>query len=377
MRASETIVELIGIMDEVNDLASRIIVKPGARYLSITYRRASELYHKLKETLGSKPEFLPTLLQIEVGKKHFDSLIAPLEGRISSFTNWYHPQSEVIDESFSLNAIEKAIDSEVDFKYGKECKEAQDDFITIDEDEKVWHQLVRAYGSRSNSGTMPDSQLTQDDWDYIRGSLEEFMEHFNRSEVDLQTVYREFETKIKPEWRRCYRQRDEVYDKMKQYRRELERVYERDAFVKIDRCLRPLMESISSEGLGEECKNNQVEDNSTAASIHRLREFETLRDCIPSEDVYNDVIQLADEYFKQNSKIDGVFGYTILQQLKQHQYLHEGGCSQAHFGELLLKQFGNKCSFKKGDAISDAKDSVDVSFVKRVQELFDKRRIDK
>ena len=138
-------------------------------------------------------------------------MITPLKQQLLSFINWYNANAETINDSFSYEAIEKVIDSEVEYRYGKERKEAEDEYYTICEDEKVWHALARAYGSRSDCGTKPDFMLTEDDWNYISDSLKEFKEHFGRTDVNLKQMYDEYETKVKPEWLRCYKLRDEVY----------------------------------------------------------------------------------------------------------------------------------------------------------------------
>jgi len=150
MSAAQTVVSLIGVLEDINGLASRFGPKEGTKYLSVKYQNASKQYKTLEEILGPKPEFLPTLLETETNRAQYERLIAPLKQQLLSFINWYCADAETINASFSYEAIEKAIDSEVEYKYGKERKEAEDEFHAICEDEKVWHALARAYGSRSD-----------------------------------------------------------------------------------------------------------------------------------------------------------------------------------------------------------------------------------
>ena len=80
----------------------------------------------------------------------------------------------------------------------------------------------------------------------------------------------------------------------------------------------------------------------------------------------------AASYYKKYNSIDGLFGYAVFQKLKGNGWLNTNGCTQAHFGDLLIKEFGAKCSFKKGGAISDGKDKSDHELDKILEEIFKK-----
>lgn len=59
-------------------------------------------------------------------------------------------------------------------------------------------------------------------------------------------------------------------------------------------------------------------------------------------------------------KKDGCYGF-----------IHEKKCTVSHFGNLLLKEFGGKCSFRDGGALYDGKDTVDFELRKEIQSEFD------
>ena len=346
MSAAQTVVSLIAVLEDINRLSSRIGANDSTRYLSVMYQDASSHYKTLEEVLGPKPEFLPTLLETE---------------------------TETINDSFSYEAIERAIDSEVEYKYGKERKEADDEYHAIYEDEKVWHALARAYGSRSYCGTTPDSQLTEDDWNYISESLEAFKKHFGRANVNLKQMYDEYETKIKPEWLRCYKLRDEVLNKCRQYRIDLYTLYEKDVFQKINQRLKPLVEALSlCIGGSVDVKDNEPGNNEKSEKIgKRTGTFENLRQCIPSQEVYEAVIRIANNRTASHQRINGPFGYELFTQLMGYGFIHEKKCTVSHFGNLLLKEFGGNCSFRDGGALYDGKDTVDFELRKEIQSEFD------
>ena len=372
MSASQTVVSLIGVLEDINSLSSEFGNKKDTGYLSVVYQNASKQYRTLEEVLGPKPEFLPTLLETETNKAQYERLITPLKQQLLSFINWYNANAETINDSFSYEAIEKVIDSEVEYRYGKERKEAEDEYYTICEDEKVWHALARAYGSRSDCGTKPDSMLTEEDWNYISGSLEEFKKHFDRTDVNLKQMYDEYETKIKPEWLRCYKLREEIHDKCRQYRIDLYPLFERDVFQKINLKLNPLIEVLSLH-IGESLDMGDNESNSkekTEGTGKRTGTFEDLRQCIPSQEVYETVIRIANKRIASHQRINGPFGYELFTQLKDFGFIHEKKCTVAHFGDLLLKEFGGKCSFKNGGALYDGKDTIDIELRNDIQSEF-------
>lgn len=373
MSAAQTVVSLIAVLEDINRLSSRLDAKEGTRYLSVTYQNASSHYKTLVEVLGPKPEFLPTLLETETNRAQYERLIAPLKQQLLSFINWYYANAETINDSFSFEAIEKVIDSEVEYTYGKERKEADDEYYTICEDEKIWHALARAYGSRSDCGTIPDSQLTEDDWDYISESLEAFKKHFDRTIVNLKQTYDEYETKIKPEWLRCYKLRNEIYNKCRQYRIDLYPLYERDVFQMIYQKIKPLVEALSlSIGDSVDLEDNEPGANEKSEKIgKRTGTFENLRQCIPSQEVYEAVIRIANNRTASHQRINGPFGYELFTQLMGYGFIHEKKCTVAHFGDLLLKEFGGNCSFKDGGALYDGKDTVDLELRKEIQSEFD------
>lgn len=379
MSAAQTVVSLIAVLEDINRLSSRIGANDSTRYLSVMYQDASSHYKTLEEVLGPKPEFLPTLLETETNKAQYERLIIPLKQQLLSFINWYYANAETINDSFSYEAIERAIDSEVEYKYGKERKEADDEYHAIYEDEKVWHALARAYGSRSYCGTTPDSQLTEDDWNYISDSLEAFKKHFGRANVNLKQMYDEYETKIKPEWLRCYKLRDEVLNKCRQYRIDLYSLYEKDVFQKINQRLKPLVEALSlCIGGSVDVKDNEPGNNEKSEKIgKRTGTFENLRQCIPSQEVYEAVIRIADNRTASHQRINGPFGYELFTQLIGYGFIHEKKCTVSHFGNLLLKEFGGKCSFRDGGALYDGKDTVDFELRKEIQSEFDMIKLDR
>ena len=350
MSAAQTVVSLIAVLEDINRLLSRIGANDSTRYLSVMYQDASSHYKTLEEVLGPKPEFLPTLLETETNKAQYERLIIPLKQQLLSFINWYYA-----------------------YRYGKERKEAEDEYRSICEDEKVWHALARAYGSRSYCGTTPDSQLTEDDWNYISDSLEAFKKHFGRANVNLKQMYDEYETKIKPEWLRCYKLRDEVLNKCRQYRIDLYTLYEKDVFQKINQRLKPLVEALSlCIGGSVDVKDNEPGNNEKSEKIgKRTGTFENLRQCIPSQEVYEAVIRIANNRTASHQRINGPFGYELFTQLMGYGFIHEKKCTVSHFGNLLLKEFGGKCSFRDGGALYDGKDTVDFELRKEIQSEFD------
>ena len=51
-------------------------------------------------------------------------------------------------------------------------------------------------------------------------------------------------------------------------------------------------------------------------------------------------------------------------------FIHENKCTVGHFGDLLLKEFGDKCSFKNGGALYDGKDTIDIELRNDIQSEF-------
>ena len=101
----------------------------------------------------------------------------------------------------------------------------------------------------------------------------------------------------------------------------------------------------------------------------RYGRYNNLTECITRNDIYEKVIKLSDSYLLKHKKIDGVFGITVFVFLKTKGWINKNGCSEDHFGDLLIKEFGSKCSFKKGDAISDAKDTLDNVLIKEMNDV--------
>lgn len=109
---------------------------------------------------------------------------------------------------------------------------------------------------------------------------------------------------------------------------------------------------------------------STNQKKEKYGKYESLAECIPNIDIYKKVLDVAAYYYNIHNKIDGVFGYTVFQKLKCNGCLNTNGCAQDHFGELLIKEFGAKCSFKDGGAIYDGKNKSDFELNKKLAEIF-------
>lgn len=360
MTAIDSAFGFIEIMRQINNERQRIIIKEGASYFTSTYKRIQLLFQALRERVGEYADLFFVKLSCEISDEHkYESVISLLSQEIHSFETWYLGNACLIDSLFSYEALSKAIEKDVEYEYGKERKESEDDFHEIYNDEIVWHSLARAYGSRSNCGRKSEQFFTTDDWDYISDSLEAFKKHFNVKYVNLPTMYEEYETKIKPRWIECSAKRDKIWEKCENYRRELHSELEYDTYGKIHGYLVPFKSYLDS-GLRENENIEQTPKELANQKNNKFGRYKDLAECIPLEDIYHKVVSIAESYYESNGSIDGIFGYMLMTKLKGNGWLNDKGCTQAHFGELLIKEFGAKCSFKEGGAISDAKDKLDM-----------------
>lgn len=116
-------------------------------------------------------------------------------------------------------------------------------------------------------------------------------------------------------------------------------------------------------------KDNEPGNNEKIGK--RTGTFENLRQCIPSQEVYEAVIRIANNRTASHQRINGPFGYELFTQLMGYGFIHEKKCTVSHFGNLLLKEFGGKCSFRDGGALYDGKDTVDFELRKEIQSEFD------
>lgn len=371
MTAIETSAKLLSLLEAINEQSEQIIIQQGARYLNRFYQCVSENYRTLKDILGPQPQLFPIQLEAE-NKSLYSVTIKPIKKQLSLFVNWYLPNDTLIDTLFSSSVITDIVHSDVIFKYGKELKEAEDDYKEIIADEAVWHQLTRAYGNRFSFGRDVNS-FTEEDWSYIRGPLEEFKQHFKQTKVDIPQIYEEYETIIKPRYLLCQKHLSEIQRSCEKYRRERQNVYEIDVYSKIYAYLAPLCDvlSIINNEESDIGISLQEEANEQRASTKRSATYDSLKDCAKNEIIYQTIIKIAAEYYDHHNRIDGIFGYTLFKKMGEYGLFAKGKCTQEYFGELLIKEFrkqedGGWCSFKGGGAISDAKKTTDSQLERKI-----------
>lgn len=366
MSALDSSFRFIETLKSVNSGCKRNIFKKGSRFFTQTYREISTQYNVLKECLGTYPDLFLERLKTELPDlQSYESLIQMMAKEIGIFEAWYCSKADLIDSLFSREVIKSVIDEEVEFTYGKERKEAEDDFHEAVNDEEVWHRLARAYGSRLY-GDHNEQSFTEEDWDYISGPLDDYKKHFQCSEVDLHRMYLEFEDIMKPRWKECNSKCDEISKKCHEYSSKLEKDFEVDVYAKIHTVLDSLQHAFTI------CNNAPKKEDGIErrTTNNRYAEYNCLQDCLLNQDVFGKVNQLVKTYSAKHGRIDGHFGYYLLKQLKVCGLINEGGCTQSHFGELLLKEYGSICSFKEGGAISDGNKVRDFELEEDLKKLF-------
>lgn len=358
MTSLDSAISLIEILRNINRHHQTFNISEGARFFSSTYKEITDLYRLLKACPGIEADLFLYKLKCELTSLNkYNDVTNKISSEIDLFNTWYLDQSELIDSLFSEEVISSIIEEEVDYMYGKELVEAKQNFSEAIQDEKIWHRLARAYGSRQSG--MP---LDQEDLEYINPSLEEYKKHFGVSQVDLPEMYKEYETKMKPQYLQCRTEVEEIQKKCREFRNKISTDYECDVYAKI---YSHLAEYYSYLGIGKDESNDMGKEPKVRYAI-----YSNLSECIPRKEIYEKVIKLSDSYLLKHKHIDGVFGITVFNSLKTNGWINNKGCTQAHFGELLIKEFGSKCSFTNGGAISDAKDTEDKLLIKEINNVF-------
>lgn len=365
MKATDSAFMLIELLRDINNYRQRFILAEGAKYFSSTYSDISNQYKSLISQTNKYSDLFLIRLQCELhDDKQYQQIISLIADEIESFELWYLENRALVDSLFATEAIQSVIEDEADFKYGKQFAKAKEEFKEADADERVWHSLARAYGARCH-GDYDERSFTHEDWDYIENSLEEYKKHFKVYQVDLPSMYDGYKSKMKPRWKECYNNLQNMIKQYGEYKNQLSHNYIIDVYSKIFYFLAPLSGLIMN--------GNPIENNKAKGPDNKKKEryarYNSLKECVPRDDIRERIDDLVNYYFDKHGAIDGIFGYNLFLCLKGNGWINERGCSQEHFGELLLRDYQTKCSFKNGGAISDGKGKKDMTFEKKLHEI--------
>lgn len=364
MNTIQAAFDLIETMRRINQIADDNNLASGKRCRTSTFRELSQLLYKVRDDVGVSPDLFLAKLSLEIEQQEkLQSVIYPLMQELRLFCDWYNEHEETLEKLFSREAVISAAEEEAKKRYEVELQLAEEELVQASKDEDVCHDLVRAYNSRSINH-LDGSALTKDDWNYISGSLAAYKKHFyHRVDLDgINDKYAELK-RIKEECRAKILQiKKDKYD----YSSAVEREFEEEVLTAVYGLVSPIIAVKPEKGpsIIEEARSKN-----TGRKAYPT--YERLEDCISRKDVYQAISKVANYFYGKHSALTTRFGSLLFKKLKEKGWLVAGGCSMEHFGELLIKEFGDKCSFKKGKSIMDC-EVKDLVFCAEMDKLFPK-----
>ena len=310
-------------------------------------------WHEKRASFLARPfDLLLFEFGCEVPPKKYDEGLEMLTRAVQEFIACYDKNKETVDALFSGSIIYRMIDISAGMKYGLKLQGAYEDLRNANEDEKIWHGLARAYGSRSMHKTV--EQLTRDDWDYINPSLEAYKDHFGVSRVDLEKMYEDYPSVPRTRILQIQKRIEEINGQQQDYFLELHGKFVKieDEFIIFSDQLDNIIHSISGTDLTavSSMKDVPVEPQSAKkAAVKAI--YNSFDDCVNDKRLLPLIDSLVNEYCCKRGKMSGPFVGAMLVYFKNHNLFSEGDPTEFHFGELFLAKYGDRCSFSKGKYI--------------------------
>lgn len=367
MKATDKAFNLIAVMRSINQRAKALIFDEGSQLRYSDYKELSDFYRQFLECVDKYPDLFFRRLKAELPDDKYDEIVLDLHSEFNSFIEWYVPISDSVNSFFSHEATDTIIDKEANSKYGLCLSVAESELEKAINDEGVWHDLARAYGSRTTGGKKEDA-LTEEDMAYIAPSLEEYKTHFRKEKVNLEEMYDEYQNQRIPEEqiRMCKDKimaiRQSMNSELDKLRLELECDIFKEihgAVVELNQQLLPGQGTLVFEPVGGNALRGQ--------GRKYYGTYSCLRDCITRQDVYEAILVLAQKQIDNGNKISTSFGWLVFKRLLANCWINHDGCSLEHWGELILKEFGQHCSFKNGRSIRKAKEDNRGDFALEVE----------
>lgn len=369
MSSLDKLFSIIETIRNINRFNERIVVESLAKYPEGVYREISNLYLALEKCQPENFELI--LLQVECEASNHKSLekaISLLKNEITLFIEWYTKNEEIINNNFSYDAISDVVNDIAQKRFQYELTIADNDFRKAIIDEKIWHELARAYGSRAYGGkTYKD--FDEDDRAYISGPLDAYKKHFSVYEVDLEKMYSDYPSVPQRMIEEAREKSGEKKRERDRYAKELFKQFVTDAYEVIYGSVCLISTSIGETHvpLSDVCTASECVIRPRGRRVYAT--YSSLEECIGSEEMMLKIEDWANQYLNRHQKIDTLFGKQLFDALKLYNKFSQGSCAIAHFGDLLINHFGGKCSFESGRSITSSQ-TIDVEFNKQLTSFF-------
>ena len=365
MSATEQLFALLEVIRELNVLDEHIVIVPRAMYKPTLYKEVAKRYKNM--TGINLPYFDIFLLQLslELDKNNYEKAKTALKEEIGRFLNWYNSNKVIIDENFSFDAIEDVIEEEVRYMFGLKMQIAKDEVTKAAKDEKIWHELARSYGSRA-VGEKTHKNFNEDDWDYIRGSLEQYESHFNCKVDDFEKMYQDYCDNGRHLVEIAQDKVQKIHHEIDEYKRKIRSEYQVNAYRLFHDYLYPIFISFNTS-------TNEVAEieSDSIKPLTRRRgygKYQSLEECIPDNRVVKEIDVWAEDYYSVHNEIDTVFGRQVFSFLLDNHLFCQERCARDHFGDLLLQRYKGKCSYKNGKSLEGDK-STDVELGRKIRDF--------
>ncbi len=148
----------------------------------------------------------------------------------------------------------------------------------------------------------------------------------------------------------CIKMYNKAYAEYLHKRQEFIMDLEEDIYSKVASLLQPYLT----------CITNTLSNTSSQSSVKKkggrpgYQKFDKLKDIFVDEDVFH----IIDEFIRKDNNLTSGTAKSILYVLKTPDYklLKNIQISTAHFGELLLKEYNERCGFREGKSVMDGKE---------------------
>lgn len=214
--------------------------------------------------------------------------------------------------------------------------------------ERKCNDITRLHGSMK----VRPMQEREECENIIKKYLEELSDMLGYK-VELKTVEKE-----KYKAKKKISEIDKQFDETEQKRidaaaRELKQV-DVNVLAEIYCSANKVLSSIQTATINKKNASSQKKKNNCGPKTGK---YNKLSDFITTPEIYDKVVNAIKQYTASHKPVEGSDAYFLLCLLRSRQYTNSAGCSEEHFGDLLLKDLGPMLNFKTGRAISDGKKS--------------------
>ena len=343
----------------------KIVFDNTIKYNPVLYNNLANMYRDIQAIELPDADILLAQFACEADDTRCEKSKDLLKKELSVFFNWYESNKVGIGQYFSHDAISEVIDFEVRSIFGFKLMAADMEVQQASEDKKAWHDLARAYGSRAYAGrTYKD--FIQSDWEYISGPLKRYESHFDKKVTDFEKMYDEYSNVGRYLVEKAQNERTKVYKEAEKYKYKLYDEYIEDVYDNFYRFFQPyydyLLEATNGTNALTQSATSTVKPKNKRQGYGK---YNTLEECVPDMRVVDAIDKWADEYYNTHNVIDTIFGRQVFDFLKKYHHLGENKCARDHFGDLLLRRYGKKCSFKNGKSLEGIK-NIDKNLAERI-----------